>query len=220
MIQESPAGFLAAHWAEQAVYPAWVAIFVNAIGLWFVFRQVQQNSRAIAAATEATRVAVAETRPWLELTMTGPTFSFRGDDPLQGTSVQVSATMTNVGKTPAIEAVLTVEVISDVSKATVEEALNSPRPLSFQRATLFPDRSATHHQTLHLGPRERTEVWHVLAIATYRVPGGGEIMRTPTVFLIGMGDLIEPNHSDPESYKFDVFGGYAQVCPQQHVPPT
>ncbi|WP_332660857.1 hypothetical protein [Brevundimonas sp.] len=220
MSQEAAAGFLAAHWTEQAVYPAWVAVFVNAIGLWFVFRQIQQNSRAIAAATEATRVAVAETRPWLELTLTGPTFSFRDDDPHQGTSVAVTATMTNVGKTPAIDAVLSVEVIPDVSKTTVEEALNSPRPLSLQRATLFPDRSAAYHQRLLLGPREQKDVWYILAIATYRVPGGDELMRTPTVFLVSLGDPMEPNHSDPDSYEYRVFDGYAQVSPQQHVAPT
>jgi len=220
MTQEAAAGFLAAHWAQQAVYPAWVAVFVNAIGLWFVFRQIQQNSRAIAAATEATRVAVAETRPWFELTMVPPTFSFRGDDHDQRTKVAVGVTMTNVGKTPAIDAVLSVQVIPDISKATVEGALNSPRPLSFQSATLFPDRSTVHRQSLQVGPRELKDVWYVLAIATYRVPGGGEMMRTPTVFVVNLGDRLEPNHSDPDSYEYDVFDGYAQVCPQQYVAPT
>lgn len=91
----------ATQWAQNSEgLAAWIAIIVSSVGLAFLYIQLKATRNAADAARKAAEIALAETRPWLEVIVQENAEGFFNPT-ANMMAAHICLEVTNVGKTPA-----------------------------------------------------------------------------------------------------------------------
>lgn len=91
--------------ARASIWSATIGILglvLNGGGLLFIYKQLKTSEAAANAATEATRIASLEQRPWLKVEPTGQGHIYFRVGPPRSVMIHLGVTIENIGQTPAV----------------------------------------------------------------------------------------------------------------------
>lgn len=209
----------AAYWAASSALAAWLfgalAIIVNAVGLYFVWRQLKGNREALSAASvsataaaDAAKVAFMASRPWIKFQVHRAYLYLDADRPDQ-VGCQIDYQYENIGQTPAVQVGVVYKPVpqsrtTDYRKEFAELLVQEPQDMQ----AVFPG------EVVQLGPSRRfpfapvdEERWGisfaVVAAVKYRAHASGEIYWTPL--------MLQLQQSDPKVVDHRIFRGMGHL---------
>lgn len=125
----------------------WAGIIVSAVGLVLVYRQLRLTARAAqsaeagaAAAKVATDIALADTRPWLQVDIEeGSATANLRKGPPRNLQCYLRVVVTNIGRTPARDVTFHFVPLADSSDENLLKAINNLPKGGLQKTVIFPD---------------------------------------------------------------------------------
>lgn len=187
----------AAYWAGAAAVATWVALValpINGVGIYLVWRQLRINETALKDATRsadaaviAAETAALTTRPWVSLDVKKTCSIVETGKRLR---VCLDVTIKNIGKTPAVGIWVVQRASIRGGGSTTVEKLKKEH-LEWEQAgrTLFPDDVEQSFRYVDL-PETRREPkeWDLAISVFYYVPGSNIRRITAKVFRLNQED--------------------------------
>lgn len=199
--------------AQISIGVAVAGFALNALGLWLIFRQLKVSEAAANAASEATRIASSDMRPWLTLEADHSEQAFirthDGQPPF--ISVGITLKVENVGRSPALAVDIESTALIAAGSDDISNALKALRErpqVAF--ATKFPGNTTTKFSVVSRSidsemVNSRFPV-SVVSLVRYR-SFGGAIHETPAVLILredseagrefGMDNILSPGAERP-----------------------
>lgn len=203
----------AAGHAWASAHAAWwigsAALILNGVGIYFLRKQIIENTAAInasarsaEAATEAVRLARLETRPWLKASVpqfVGAQLTPSGD----GLSLAFDFTITveNIGRTPALMVGATARVFEGHPVEDVDQFLKSFANGGIRtNQAIFPgeQKPMQFKMKAAISAVEFANAVRVICavMVTYKDRPDGEVFTTPVVLSVS-----NPDASDPPAFR-------------------
>jgi hypothetical protein len=196
---------------KWAAWAAWTAVGVNALGLVFLGYQLRLNRIAIAEASKATHVAALQARPWVEVFHSGVSaVTLTHADGVTRVAFKIPLKVRNVGRTPALDCCVTAGLVLNSTKAAIENEVEKQQGQIKPGHTVFPEREYQFGLSLDELTGPNNQVWDLLIIGWYRLPGDNHYRRTPVWCSVSLGkpELLDsslyPNMNGSHRYEANV----------------
>jgi hypothetical protein len=195
-----------AYWAGAAAVAAWIVglagLFVNGVGLFFIWGQLKANrlalvsaARSADAAADAAKSAQLTARPWIKFEVTRAILFLHEPDSGE-IGCQIDYRFENIGQTPAVQLAVIHRPVPAVAGHTVTEddflalaAEGTSRPRA-----VFPGESVVEGRSQNFPfppqPDERMLGFKIIAAVAYRSHSSGELHLTPLT--LGLQHKVPP----------------------------